>query len=200
MTPFYRIAKIVLHPFFRWLQPVKVIGLENIPDDKGYILCCNHTSMTDPFYTVTIFKQQIHFMAKIELFKNVLLRAVLNAAGAFAVDRGKGDLSAINKAKSIIKEGKVLGIYPEGTRYKEGPPHKAKSGIAYIAMDTKSDILPMCIYRKGKYSLFRKTTIRIGKLISLGSVVSEENTDRANIRSIVDTVTNSITELWEMKH
>ncbi len=200
MKPFYRFAKTIIYPFFRLLQPVKVIGTENIPENSGYILCSNHTSMTDPFFAATIFKKQIYFMAKIELFKNSLLRVVLNAAGAFAVDRGKGDMSAINKAETLIKEGKILGIYPEGTRYKEGAPRKAKSGVAYIAMDTKADILPMSIYREGKYSFFKKTTIRIGKLISYDSMVCHERTDRANMKYIVDTVTDAITELWEMKH
>ena len=139
-------------------------------------------------------------MAKAELFKNGLFRVVLGSAGVFAVDRGKGDMGAINKAQSLIKEGKILGIYPEGTRHTEGAPRRAKSGVAYIAMDTNADILPVSVYREGKYSLFRKTTIRIGKLIKYEDMVNEEATARANMKSIVDTVTNEITALWEMKH
>ena len=200
MNPFYRFARAVIYPFFMWLQPVKVIGKENIPEKDAFILCSNHTSMTDPFFKVAIFKRQIHFMAKAELFKIGIVRAVLNAVGTFAVDRGKGDMNAINQAQTLVKEGKILGIYPEGTRYKEGAPRKAKSGVAYIAMDTKADILPVSVYREGKYSLFRKTTIRIGKLIKYEDMVSEEVTQRANMKRIVDTVTAEITNLWEMKH
>jgi 1-acyl-sn-glycerol-3-phosphate acyltransferase len=200
MKPFYRFAKTVIHPFFRWLQPVKVIGIENIPQKGGYILCANHTSMTDPFFLVTIFKKQINFMAKIELFKIWIIRLVLNAVGAFAVDRGKGDMNAINHAKDLIKQGKILGIFPEGTRYKEGPPRKAKSGVAYISMDTKADILPVSIYREGSYNIFKKTTIRIGELIKYESLIDAGRTDRGNLKHIVDTITDSITKLWEMKH
>ncbi len=200
MQPFYRFARTVIYPFFMWLHPVKVIGKENIPEKDAFILCSNHTSMTDPFFKVAIFKRQIHFMAKAELFKVGIVRAVLNAVGTFAVDRGKGDMNAINKAQSLVKEGKILGIYPEGTRHPVGPPHKAKSGVAYIAMDTKADILPVSIYREGKYSIFRKTTIRIGELIKYDELVSEEETTRANMKKIVDKVTAEITNLWEMKH
>lgn len=200
MKPFYRIAKTLVHPFFRWLQPVKVIGIENIPENGAYILCANHTSMSDPFFLVTIFKQQINFMAKIELFKVGILRWVLSAVGAFAVDRGKGDMTAINKAKQLINDGKILGIFPEGTRYKEGAPRKAKSGVAYISMDTKADILPVSIYREGAYSIFKRTTIRIGELIKYETLVSEERTDRGNLKYIVEKITQSITQLWEMKH
>ena len=199
MQPVYRIAKAIL-TVFRLLNPVKVYGKENIPQNGAYILCSNHTSMTDPFFKISVFKEQIHFMAKAELFKNGLFRVVLGSAGVFAVDRGKGDMGAINKAQSLIKEGKILGIYPEGTRHTEGAPRRAKSGVAYIAMDTNADILPVSVYRECKYSLFRKTTIRIGKLIKYEDMVNEEATARANMKSIVDTVTNETTALWEMKH
>lgn len=200
MKPFYRFARAVIYPFFLIFQPVKVIGRENIPEKDAFILCCNHTSMSDPFFKVAIFKRQIHFMAKVELFKIGIVRAVLNAVGAFAVDRGKGDMGAINQAKQLINQGKILGIYPEGTRYPEGAPRKAKSGIAYIALDTKADILPVSVYREGKYCPFKKTTIRIGQLIKYNDIVDEEATNRANMKKIVDRVTLDITNLWEMKH
>lgn len=200
MKPFYRFARAVIYPFFMIFQPVKVIGKENIPEKDAFILCCNHTSMTDPFFKVAIFTRQIHFMAKAELFKIGLFRVVLNALGAFAVNRGKGDMNAINKAEQLINDGKILGIYPEGTRHRSGPPHKAKSGVAYIAMDTKANILPVSIYREGKYNIFKKTTIRIGKLMEYSTLVNDELTPRANMKNIVDTVTKEITKLWEMKH
>lgn len=200
MTAFYRFARTVLYPFFRWLSPVKIYGRENIPEKGPFILCSNHTSMSDPFFAMTILNRQVFFMAKVELFKNWFVRFVISHIGVFSVDRGKGDMNAINHAEDLIKDGKILGIYPEGTRHKEGPPHKAKSGIAYIAMDTKADILPFCIYREGSYKFFKKTTIRIGKLMKYDELVSDERTDRANLKYIVDEVTNNLTALWEMKH
>lgn len=200
MSLFYRFARAVIYPFFLIFQPVKVIGRENIPEKDAFILCSNHTSMTDPFFKVAIFKRQLYFMAKAELFKIGIFRVVLNAVGAFAVDRGKGDINAISQAEKLINEGKILGIYPEGTRYPEGAPRKAKSGVAYIAMDTKADILPVSVYREGKYNPFKKTTIRIGKLIKYNDLVSEELSNRANMKRIVDRVTVEITNLWEMKH
>ncbi len=200
MTAFYKIARGIIYPFFRWLHPVKIIGEENIPKGKAYILCSNHTSNTDPFFLAATFGEQIFFMSKIELFRIPVIKQVLTAAGAFAVDRGKGDMSAINHAIELIKQGKILGIFPEGTRYKTGAPRKAKSGVAYIAMNTGADILPMCIYREGRYTPFKKTTIRIGKLIQHDKLVDSNLSDRANMKNIVDRVTGSITELWELRH
>ncbi len=200
MTVFYRVVKTIITPIFKWLLPIKVIGKENLPKEGGFILACNHTSISDPIFMIANFKRQVHFMAKAELFKNWLFRAVLSRMGAFAVDRGKGDMSAIHHSEDLIREGKILGIFPEGTRYVEGAPRKAKSGVAYIAMNAKSDILPVSVYREGKYKVFKKTTIRIGKLMKYEELINPELTDRANLKSIVERVTTSITELWEMKH
>jgi len=200
MSAFYRVIKIIITPIFRWLLPVKIVGRENLPKEGGFILASNHTSISDPIFMIANFKRQVHFMAKAELFKNWLFRAVLTRLGAFAVERGKGDMSAIRHAEELIRDGKILGIFPEGTRYVEGAPRKAKSGVAYIAMDTKSDILPVSVYREGKYKIFKKTTIRIGELIKYEDLIDPELADRANLKKIVDRVTSSITELWEMKH
>ena len=200
MSAFYRFIRIILTPIFIWISPVKVVGKENIPTSGPFIMCSNHTSMTDPMFMIPILKRQVFFMAKMELFKVWIVRAVFNLMGIFPVDRGKGDMSAIRKAQDIIKEGKILGIYPEGTRHKEGPPRKAKSGVAYIAMNTNADILPVSVYREGSYKFFKKTTIRIGKLMKYEDLVSLDRTDRENLKYIVDKVTTSITEPWERKH
>lgn len=200
MKLFYRVARAIVYPFFRWLLPVNIIGTENIPKNGPYILCANHTSMSDPFFLISAFPSQLHFMAKAELFKVKIIGAVLHAAGAFAVNRGKGDIGAINTAENLIKSGKILGIFPEGTRYKTGAPRRAKSGVAYITMDTKSDILPVSIFREGSFNIFRKTTIRIGKLIKYDQLIDVNETERGNMKRIVNTVTDTLTELWEMKH
>lgn len=200
MTPFYRFGKGLIAPIFKWLLPVRYIGFDKIDKNGGYILCCNHTSLSDPFFLITGFKRQLFFMAKAELFKIPVVASVLRSAGVFAVERNKGDISAIRRAEELIEDGNVLGIFPEGTRHKTGAPHKAKSGIAYIARHTRSDILPVSIYRSGKFNIFRKTTIRCGEIIPYNELVDENATDRANLKSIANRVTDEITKLWEMRH
>ena len=200
MEPFYKvmvkIVKVVANLLFR----IKVVGVENIPCDKGFIMASNHTSMTDPVFIAINCKRQIYFMGKAELFKFPLFAWFFKKVGVFAVDRGKGDKTAINTAENLVKENRILGIFPEGTRYLTGAPRKAKSGIAYIAMDAKSDILPVSIYRDGKLKLFGKTTVRFGNLIPYSSMMQEEMTTREKMRSITTRVTDEITRLWEMKH
>ena len=200
MEPFYKVLITLIRPIANLLFGVRVVGIENIPADKGFIMASNHTSMTDPVFMAINCKRQIYFMGKAELFKFPILAWFFTKLGVFAVNRGKGDMKAINTAESLVKDGKILGIFPEGTRYLTGAPRKAKSGIAYIAMDSKSDILPVSIYRNGKLKLFGKTTVRFGKLIPYESMMNKELTDRGNIRNITTRVTEEITKLWEMKH
>lgn len=200
MKPFYKFARGVVYPIFKWLLCVKFIGFDKIDKKGGYIVCANHTSMSDPFFLVVGFKRQLNFMAKAELFKIPVISQVLSAAGVFAVERSKGDISAIKKAEQLISDGHILGIFPEGTRYKTGAPRKAKSGIAYIAMHTKSDILPVSIYREGKFNIFKKTTVRCGEIIRYEDMVDLNDTDRSNLKRIANRVTDEITKLWEMKH
>lgn len=200
MSPFYKFARGVIYPFFIWLLPVKFIGFEKVNKKGGYIVCANHTSNTDPFFLVAIFKRQIHFMAKAELFKIPLVSLVLRSAGVFPVNREKSDVGAVKSSEKIINEGKIFGIFPEGTRHKTGAPRKAKSGVAYIAMHTKADILPISIYREGKFNILKKTTIRCGEFIPYSELVDAEESDRANMRRITQRVMNEITSLWEMKH
>lgn len=200
MKPVYRLARTIIYPIFKWLLPVRFVGFEGMEKSGGYILCANHTSMSDPCFISVKMKRQIYYMAKIEIFKIPIVKSVAEAAGAFAVDRGNGDVAAIEKAENIIKRGHILGIFPEGTRHKTGAPRKAKSGIAYIALHTKADILPVSIYRDGKFSIFKKTTVRCGKIIPYSEMIDENASDRANIRSIANRVTDEITKLWEMGH
>lgn len=187
-------------PFIRLFFPVKVYGRENIPKDGAFILCCNHVSNVDPFHLGIICKRQVYFMAKIELFRIPVLRSIVRKVGAFAVDRGKGDTSAIEHAEDLIRQGHIMGIFPEGTRYKTGAPRKAKSGIAYIAMATQADILPASLHRTNGWLFFRKTTLRFGERIPYSELVVEGDSDRANMRRITERVTAEITKLWEMGH
>lgn len=200
MKSFYKFARILVYPIFKWLLPVRFVGFDETEKKGGYIMCANHTSMTDPFFMGVAFKRQIHFMAKIELFRIPIIKSIAKAGGAFSVDRGAGDVGAIEHADNIIKRGHIVGIFPEGTRYKTGAPRKAKSGIAYIAMHTKADILPVSIYREGGFNLFRKTTVRCGEVIPFGELYDESLTDRANLKKIVNRVTDELTALWEMGH
>ena len=146
------------------LFSVKVEGKEHIPR-KGYILVANHRTNFDPLFVVTGIHAQVCFMAKAELFRNPLLGWVIKHLGAFPVERGKGDTGAIDWAVNLIRDGKVLGMFPEGTRSVSGVPQRPKSGAALIAMQTGADLLPCAVCYGGKLGLRTKVIIRYGALI-----------------------------------
>lgn len=162
-----RFALWFFHPLAQLLFPFKAYGKENIPPesaDDRTILCCNHISDIDPMYLEMCQRRHIYFMAKAELFRSPFLRWFFGKQlGAFPVERGKGDTKAIDTAFSLVNEGKLLGIFPEGTRSRDGKLGRAKSGAALIAAQTGARILPVSITtREQKVKLFRQTRIRFG--------------------------------------
>lgn len=168
MTKLYRFLQIIVKPFYKIFFRMEVKGLENELTEGPCIICANHISMHDIFLIAVNLKRQIYFFAKKELFKNPLLAKILRAFGTVSVNRGQADLQSITNSIELLKEGKYLGVFPQGTRMpgKEPNPDDAKSGIGMMAFRGKSNILPVYIQAKGhKLRLFRKTTVIVGKPI-----------------------------------
>lgn len=169
MTKFYKVVRAIVLPFTKLLYPYTIINPEKMNVEGGFILAANHTSILDVFFLVLAFKKRmIRFMAKEELFKNPIVRWFVTNMGAFAVRRGKGDKESINTAINLIKDGQIMGIFPEGTRSKDGKPLRAKSGVALISATCEADILPVHIIpqtKSGRMKLFHRTYVVFGDLI-----------------------------------
>lgn len=169
-----RLARFLLaffKPLFWLLFPYKAEGKENLPlpdDGRPMMICANHISDIDPVFLLMAQKRHIYYMAKAELFSMGIARWFFGKKfGAFPVKRGTGDTSAIDTSERIVKEGKLLGIFPEGTRSKDGKLGRAKSGAALIASRTGSWVIPVAIQAKDqKVRLFHRTTIRFGVPLS----------------------------------
>ena len=162
---FYRILKAVVRPVFYLFYRVKIIGRENLRYDGSMMLISNHVSAVDPIFMHLVVKPKVYFMAKEELFHNPFLRVLIKSLGAFPVSRGKGDLDAIKNCFKLIKQGKTIGIFPEGTRSKTGELLRFQPGVSMIAVRTHADILP--VYLDGKMKIFRKNYIVAGEPFNL---------------------------------
>ena len=171
----YRTIITILRPIARILYRFEVIGLENVPESGGVIICPNHTSNVDPVVLAVSLKRQIYFMAKAELFKNSILGRFFRALGAFPVERGKGDTSAIDTAEEILKSGEQLGLFIEGTRSKTNEFLRPKTGCAMIAYKAGVPVLPVCITGayEHKLKLFKKNIIFIGKPLFVGEKIKD---------------------------
>lgn len=187
--------KIVLYPFYRLIFWYSVEGLENIPTDKGVILCSNHISNLDPILWIIVMKRRIHYMAKKELFKNKFLGWFLPKVDVFPIDRDSLDVKSIKHAIKVVKEGDVLGIFPEGTRSPDGQPHQAKSGVAYIARSAKCNVVPVAIKSKGSVRPFKRVKMVIGKPISNEELFRD--VERNELQVPADRIMNQIKSIWE---
>lgn len=159
-TNFYNLTHLVTGNLYKIMFGVNVKGKENIPKTGGAILCSNHTSYYDPIaLAILTSRRHVRFMAKKELFENPKLKMIIEGLGAFSVNREENDLKAIKTALQILKDGGVLGIFPEGTRTKEMDLSKAKSGIIMIALKAKVPIIP--VYIESDYKLLKPLRITI---------------------------------------
>ena len=152
-----KLIKIFMSLIFR----VEVHGLENVPDDGGFILCSNHISCWDPLVIQTNVKRRIYFMAKAELFRIFFVSWILKLIKAIPVKRNGSDLNAVKSAIKTIKSGHCLGIFPTGPRAKFGDEGEVKSGIGFIACKTDAPGLPVHI--NATFKIFSKVTVNIGK-------------------------------------
>lgn len=162
---FYRFGRALIKLLNLILYNIHVEGEENIPETGGVVLCPNHISNYDPLAVATHMKRQVHFMAKAELYKNFIVRKVLLAVGTIPVDRGKVSLETLKESLRVLKNGEILGIFPEGTRVKNGERKKPMEGFVVFALKTKSPILPVHI--EGEYKFRGKINIKFGKPIEL---------------------------------
>ena len=162
------IISFVINIFISFLFRIKIYGMENIPDDTGFVLCVNHLSNFDPIILRIKIKHEINFMAKKELFNNKFLAYILKMFGAVPVDRNKNDLMAYKSAIKILKNKKALGMFIQGTRNKDKNMdfESAKNGAAMFALKTNSPVIPVAI--KANYKLFSSVKINIGEPIYFG--------------------------------
>lgn len=143
---FYQIAIRAVGLLWHFWFHLELHGRENEPKEGGYILASNHCSAIDPMIVCQgIRHSEIHFMAKAELFDIPVLKHVIRWLNAFPVSRGSGDLTPINTSIQVIQDKEILGIFPEGTRSKDGNLLRFKSGLALIAQQTGAPVLPVTI-------------------------------------------------------
>ena len=154
----YKWAKKNIAGFLQKVLRITVYGAENEPLSGGVIAASNHTSFLDVIVLGIALKRQIRFLAKAELFKIPLLNALIRNLGAYSVERGKGDVAAIKKTISLIEDGELVGIFPQGHRHKGVHPRgtEIKNGIGMVSYRAGATVLPIFIKTKNyKMKLIR---------------------------------------------
>jgi 1-acyl-sn-glycerol-3-phosphate acyltransferase len=148
--PIYHVLAALSWPLLYGLFRLRVRGRENLPASGGYVLACNHISNLDPWLVGLPLwpRRWLRFMAKAELYWWPA-RYLLDAAGAFPVHRGVGDVEAIETAVRLAQEGNVVVMFPEGTRREKGlvKRHEARprSGAARIVLEAGVPLVPAAV-------------------------------------------------------
>jgi len=190
---FYYFAKYIVLAIIKIVFRIKVEGIQNIPEKGPIIICPNHISLLDPPVIGALINRRVYFMAKAELYKNPILGFLLQKGlGAFPVKRGTADFAAIKTALYYLKKGQAVGIFPEGTRSKNGKLKEAEAGVSLLAVKSHALVIPIGI--SGKYRLFSKINIRIGKPLSFDKYYKNRPSQK-DLESIGKEIMDEISKL-----
>lgn len=124
---------------------MRLDSVQRVPREGAVLVVANHLHNADPALISVAFPRPIHFMAKKEAFQVPILPKLLRMAGAFPVDRGKADRSAIRRALLVLEQGVAVGMFPEGTRSPSRSLQRAHAGAGLIAVTAGVPIIPIAI-------------------------------------------------------
>jgi 1-acyl-sn-glycerol-3-phosphate acyltransferase len=164
----YWVLRGLLVPFFLVYLRMQRVGREHLPKTGPLLLASNHRSFLDPFVIGTLVRRPVYYMAKRELFEKRWQAWILNALGAFPVDRGAGDGDAMATARAILERGDCVVVFPEGTRMRRRPLGDPRRGVGRLALETGAPVAPIAVIgtdevRRGWRIRPRKVRLRVGR-------------------------------------
>ncbi len=208
----YWVLKIILTPIFFVLWRVKVEGRENIPKEGPAVLAANHQSFCDSFFIPLVVGRKVTFLAKAEYFESKKTAWFFRAAGQIPIRRGGGSASerALETARSeVLGGGRLLGLYPEGTRSVDCYVHKGRTGVTRLSRECGVPIIPVGVVgtvevqpvNSNMLRPFKTVTIRFGKPMRMEGPVNPddpmEDHDHTKCRSFTDDLMHEIARLSE---
>lgn len=204
----YRALELTLAPALRAVYKPAITGVKNVPRTGPVILAANHLSFADEFFTPMAARRQVHYFAKAEYFTAPGLRGRMMAAffhgmGQVPVARAdtKSAAAVIDIGVEVLREGKALGIFPEGTRSPDGQLHKFRTGVARLALRSGAPVVPVGligtreVQPPGSRRWHRvPVAIHFGTPMQFGDRAAEERSARV-LREVTDTIRAAVQEL-----
>lgn len=197
----YRLSTFMLSVLFRFTGGVTLIGQENIPKTGGVILAANHISYLDPPVVGCYLRRQLHYMAKEELFRSRVVGAWMRWVGTFPVRRGTPDRKALKHAIDLLGQGRIVCIFPEGTRSPDGKLQAPELGIGLIALRSGAPIVPAAIIGTDKVlpphstRLYRhRVKVVYGRPLTFPSLCQGKET-RQSLEEVGQSTMSAISEL-----
>ncbi|MGH9047954.1 MAG: lysophospholipid acyltransferase family protein [Acidimicrobiales bacterium] len=201
--------KAVLWPLLRLLFRVRVEGREHIPTSGAAVVAANHQSFCDSLFIPLVIRRRVTFLAKAEYFDNKATAWFFRSVGQLPIQRGGGDASAraLTTAREVLGDGKLIALYPEGTRSTDGNVHRGRTGVARLALECGVPVVPVGIsgtaaiqpYGSRMLRPFRVVGVRFGPPMtfdSAGLVDAETGrTSTERLRSFTDGLMREIAHL-----
>jgi 1-acyl-sn-glycerol-3-phosphate acyltransferase len=174
LSALYAIGKVTVAPLIRLAWRPKVTGMGNVPATGPAILACNHLAAIDSVLVPSVMSRNVYYLAKNEYFvapgiKGAVLRQIMYGLNQLPVDRsgGRASLMALDAALPILRDGQVLGIYPEGTRSHDGRLYRGRPGVAKLALDAPAPIIPVGILGTQKIQPIGSSIPRLGPTMEI---------------------------------
>jgi 1-acyl-sn-glycerol-3-phosphate acyltransferase len=144
---YFTLKHIVFGPLLRGLYRLRATGTENVPREGGVILASNHLSFVDSLFMPILCPRQVVFLGKADYFESWRTRWFFEGVGVIPVRRegGSAGEAAMLAGIRALTEGKVVGIYPEGTRSPDGRLYRGKTGVARMALEAQVPVIPVAI-------------------------------------------------------
>ena len=173
---------------------IKIRGKGNIPSKGPAVLASNHLSYLDPIVLGLTTPRRMNFIAKEELFGNSLFRALITQLGAFPLKRERFDRARYKRALTVLREGGILTLFPEGTRAQHGKPGSLRRGAVRIALRADVPLIPILIAGTDSILPRGKKTIRFGKIrVQVGKPLVVTKLDKTqNLRRETDELLGSL--------
>ena len=155
------ICWLLVAPFVFLLCPTRIIGRKNVRKVKkrGAILSCNHQSLIDPIILKTRVNTGFRLIAKASIFKNKFVGWLMRKFGAYPVNRGGNDITAVKTTLGHLKNNKHVVVFPEGTRGSSGELSELKHGLVSFALKTDCYVIPAVFRKKPKFLRFNTLLI-----------------------------------------
>lgn len=189
----YTFVRFIVNIFLSCIYKFEIHHKERIPHSGAIIVCSNHIHWMDPIVLACkCTKRKIHFLGKAELFKNKAFAWLLKHLNVISIKRGQSDIGAIKNSMTVLKQKHALGIFPEGTRVKEGEEKKAEAGLAMLAIKSQALVVPIGI--SANYKIGSKVIINIGEPISLESYYGKK-VPKEKMEEVSEDIMNQVRKL-----
>jgi 1-acyl-sn-glycerol-3-phosphate acyltransferase len=142
----WAVGRVTIQPVVKLISRLRAYGTDRVPREGGIVLAFNHFSWLDPPAFGAVSPRTIRYMAKIEAHRVPGLGQMIRGFGAFSVRRGESDREAVRLMREVVRDGKALGLFVEGTRQRSGVPGRVQPGAAMAALQEDVPVVPAAIH------------------------------------------------------